>query len=154
MVSLAVLGALSIAENIYLGAEPRTRLGLIDRKALVTQAQALLDDLGIILNPNDLVETLSVADKQMVEIAKALRSEAKVLILDEPTAVLTPQESRTLFKTLRQLLEEGLSIIFISHKLAEVMSASAPTTTLSEDSRAARILHGSATWPATSASTN
>lgn len=128
----SVLGALSIAENIYLGAEPRTRLGLIDRKALVKDAQALLDDLGITLNPNDLVETLSVADKQMVEIAKALRSEAKVLILDEPTAVLSQNETHHLFRIINDLRERGMGLVYVSHRLDEIFEICTDITVIKD----------------------
>ncbi len=128
----SVLGALSIAENIYLGAEPRTRLGLIDRKALNRNAQSLLDDLGITLDPNDLVETLSVADKQMVEIAKALRSEAKVLILDEPTAVLSQNETRHLFRIINDLRERGLGLVYVSHRLDEIFEICTDITVIKD----------------------
>ncbi len=128
----SVLGALSIAENIYLGAEPCTRLGLIDRKALVRNAQALLDDLGITLNPNDLVETLSVADKQMVEIAKALRAEAKVLILDEPTAVLSQNETRHLFRIINDLRERGMGLVYVSHRLDEIFEICTDITVIKD----------------------
>ncbi|MCY4179921.1 MAG: sugar ABC transporter ATP-binding protein [Litoreibacter sp.] len=128
----SVLGALSIAENIYLGAEPRTRLGLIDRKALARNAQALLDDLGITLPPNDLVETLSVADKQMVEIAKALRAEAKVLILDEPTAVLSQNETRHLFRIINDLRERGMGLVYVSHRLDEIFEICTDITVIKD----------------------
>jgi ABC-type sugar transport system ATPase subunit len=128
----SVLGALSIAENIYLGAEPRTRLGLIDRKALNRSAQALLNDLGITLDPNDLVENLSVADKQMVEIAKALRSDAKVLILDEPTAVLSQNETRHLFRIIRDLRERGLGLVYVSHRLDEIFEICTDITVIKD----------------------
>ncbi|WP_136440704.1 sugar ABC transporter ATP-binding protein [Pacificoceanicola onchidii] len=128
----SVLGALSIAENIYLGAEPRTRLGLIDRKALTADAQALLDELGITLDPNALVETLSVADKQMVEIAKALRSEAKVLILDEPTAVLSQNETRHLFRIINDLRAKGLGLVYVSHRLDEIFEICTDITVIKD----------------------
>lgn len=128
----SVLGALSIAENIYLGAEPRTRLGLIDRKALKANAQALLDNLGIKLKPDDLVENLSVADKQMVEIAKALRSEAKVLILDEPTAVLSQNETRHLFRIINDLRARGLGLVYVSHRLDEIFELCTDITVIKD----------------------
>lgn len=128
----SVLGALSIAENIYLGAEPRTRLGLIDRKALKQNAQALLNSLGITLNPDDLVENLSVADKQMVEIAKALRSEAKVLILDEPTAVLSQNETRHLFRIINDLRARGLGLVYVSHRLDEIFELCTDITVIKD----------------------
>jgi len=128
----SVIGALSVAENIFLGAEPRTRLGLIDRKALRSNAEALLQDLGIDLDPNDLVETLSVANKQMVEIAKALRSEAKVLILDEPTAVLSQNETRHLFRIINDLRERGLGLVYVSHRLDEVFEICTDITVIKD----------------------
>jgi ribose transport system ATP-binding protein len=128
----SVLGALSIAENIYLGAEPRTWLGLIDRRALGKNAQALLDDLGIMLNPDDLVENLSVADKQMVEIAKALRADAKVLILDEPTAVLSRNETRHLFRIIKDLRERGLGLVYVSHRLDEIFEICTDITVIKD----------------------
>lgn len=134
----SVLGALSIAENIYLGAEPRTRLGLIDRKALKANAQALLSDLGIALDPDALVETLSVADKQMVEIAKALRSEAKVLILDEPTAVLSQNETRHLFRIITDLRKKGLGLVYVSHRLDEIFEICTDITVIKDGSVTSR----------------
>lgn len=128
----SVLGALSIAENIYLGAEPRTKFGLIDRRALKRDAQALLDDLGITLNPDDLVETLSVADKQMVEIAKALRVEAKVLILDEPTAVLSQNETKHLFRIINDLRERGMGLVYVSHRLDEIFEICTDITVIKD----------------------
>lgn len=128
----SVLGALSIAENIYLGAERRTRLGLIDRRALSQNAKALLDDLGITLNPDDLVETLSVADKQMVEIAKALRAEAKVLILDEPTAVLSQNETRHLFRIINELRDRGMGLVYVSHRLDEIFEICTDITVIKD----------------------
>lgn len=128
----SVLGALSIAENIYLGAEPRTRLGLIDRKALKADAQALLDDLGIRLAPDVLVETLSVADKQMVEIAKALRAQAKVLILDEPTAVLSQNETRHLFRIIKDLRARGMGLVYVSHRLDEIFEICTDITVIKD----------------------
>ena len=118
----SVLGALSISENIFLGTEPLTRLGLIDRKALRRDTLALLADLGITLSPDTLVETLSVADKQMVEIAKALRSDAKVLVLDEPTAVLSQNETTHLFRIMKDLRERGMGIVYVSHRLDEIFA--------------------------------
>ncbi len=116
----SVIDALSVSENIFLGAEPRTRLGLIDRRALRRQTQRLLGDLGLALSADALVEDLSVADRQMVEIAKALRADARVLILDEPTAVLSRNETRHLFGIIARLREKGLGIVYVSHRLDEI----------------------------------
>ena len=114
---------LSVLDNVMLGTEPlwapvSRRRGARDR---------LLDTskrFGLVVNPEALVADLSVGERQRVEILKALYRGARMLILDEPTAVLTPQESEALFATLRTLVEDGLSIIFISHKLDEVLRVS------------------------------
>ena len=114
---------LSVLDNIILGTQPIWDFRLQHGEA----AERILDlgsRFGLEVDPNARVAELSMGERQRVEILKALYRNARILILDEPTAVLTPQESRTLFKTLRQLLDEGLSIIFISHKLAEVLEVS------------------------------
>ena len=114
---------LSVLDNIILGTQPIWNFRLQRREA----ADRLIDlgsRFGLEVDPNLRVVELSMGERQRVEILKALYRNASILILDEPTAVLTPQESRTLFKTLRQLLNDGLSIIFISHKLAEVLEVS------------------------------
>ncbi|MEM6463429.1 MAG: ABC transporter ATP-binding protein [Pseudomonadota bacterium] len=116
-------GNLSVLDNIMIGTE---RLSLLrsDRSAARQKLAALSQRFGLQVEPDRLVGTLSVGEKQRVEILKALYRDARVLILDEPTAVLTGLESEKLFATLKGMTETGLSVIFISHKLAEVMSAS------------------------------
>lgn len=128
----SVIGALSIAENIYLGAEPRTGFGLIDRRLLRRNSEELLSKLGISLNPDDLVEQLSVADKQMVEIAKALRSNANVLILDEPTAVLSQNETEHLFRIIKGLREKGMGLVYVSHRLDEIFEVCTDVTVIKD----------------------
>ncbi|MBA8821605.1 D-xylose ABC transporter ATP-binding protein [Ochrobactrum sp. P6BS-III] len=110
---------LSVAENIYLAREPR-RGFLVDRKKLIADAKRCLDRLGVRINPNVQVRTLSVAQCQMVEIAKALSLNANVLIMDEPTSSLTEQEAQLLFKVIRDLKSQGTGIIYISHRLDEM----------------------------------
>ncbi|MBC6405329.1 MAG: sugar ABC transporter ATP-binding protein [Rhodospirillales bacterium] len=129
----SVLGALTVAENIFLGDEPLTRFGLIDRRRLTCNARVRLDNLGITLSPDALVETLSVADKQMVEIAKALRSEdEKVLILDEPTAVLSQNETTHLFRIIAGLREQGIGLIYVSHRLDEIFEICTDITVIKD----------------------
>ncbi|WP_158805473.1 MULTISPECIES: sugar ABC transporter ATP-binding protein [unclassified Acidisoma] len=111
---------LTVAENIFVGQAPRTRLGLLDRKGAVTAAREVLARLGVALDPQRLVESLTVADQQMVEIAKALIHRPKVLILDEPTAVIAGQEVVLLFERIRRLRDEGVAVIYISHRLEEI----------------------------------
>ncbi|MCK0196976.1 sugar ABC transporter ATP-binding protein [Ancylobacter sp. 6x-1] len=110
---------LSVAENIYLAREPR-RGFLVDRKALRTNAAACLARLGVAIDPDRPVRGLSVAQCQMVEIAKALSLNAEVLIMDEPTSSLTEQETRRLFKVIHDLKAAGVGIVYISHRLDEM----------------------------------
>ncbi|MCF6369464.1 sugar ABC transporter ATP-binding protein [Rhizobium halophilum] len=110
---------LSVAENIYLAREPR-RGFLIDRKKLRADAKRCLDRLGIDIDPDTHVRNLSVAQSQMVEIAKALSLDAEVLIMDEPTSSLTEQETKLLFQVIRDLKASGVGIVYISHRLDEM----------------------------------
>lgn len=110
---------LSVAENIYLAREPR-RGPFIDRKKLRADAKRCLDRLDVDIDPDTQVRNLSVAQSQMVEIAKALSFAAEVLIMDEPTSSLTQQETRLLFKVIRDLKSAGVGIIYISHRLDEM----------------------------------
>lgn len=115
---------LSVAENIYLAREPRLSfLGggfMVNRRKLRQDAKRCLDRLGVDINPDAQVRTLSVAQRQMVEIAKALSLNASVLIMDEPTSSLTQQEAQLLFRVIRDLKREGTGIIYISHRLDEM----------------------------------
>jgi ribose transport system ATP-binding protein len=110
---------LSVAENIYLAREPRRHF-LVDRKKLRADAKRCLDRLGVDIDPDVAVRSLSVAQCQMVEIAKALSLDAEVLIMDEPTSSLTEQETRLLFKVIRDLKAAGVGIVYISHRLDEM----------------------------------
>ncbi|MEV4252664.1 ABC transporter ATP-binding protein [Spirillospora sp. NPDC049652] len=112
---------LTVLENVILGAEPK-RAGRIDFAAARERIRAMAEQYGMRLDPDTLVEDLGVGDRQRVEIIKVLYRGAKVLILDEPTAVLVPQEVDELFGNLRELRAEGLTVLFISHKLDEVLS--------------------------------
>jgi ABC-type uncharacterized transport system ATPase subunit len=113
---------MTVAENIALGTQPLFRPKL-DSRAVARRIAKLSGDFGLAVDPNAPVTSLSVGERQRVEILKALYREARILILDEPTAVLTPAETEALFGTLKLLVQGGLSIIFISHKLNEVMAA-------------------------------
>ncbi len=114
----------TVAQNIFLGHEPRKGL-FCDEAEAVRRAQALSDEYGLKVNPADTVRDLSVGLQQRVEILKALRTGADVLILDEPTAVLTPQETEELFEVIRRIvLERHMTVILITHKLPEVMRVS------------------------------
>ncbi len=114
---------LSVTENIVLGGEPTSGFGgVIDRDAARTRVMELSERYGLKVDPDARVMDLSVGRQQRVEILKALYRDAKILILDEPTAVLTPQEVRELFDIVRGLVDEGLAVVIITHKLDEVMA--------------------------------
>ena len=110
---------LSVAENIFLAREPRRGV-FVDRARLRADAQRCLDRLGVDIAPGTLVRTLPVAQRQMVEIAKALSLDAEVLIMDEPTSSLTETETRQLFRIIHELKRAGVGIIYISHRLDEM----------------------------------
>ncbi|MBW3658348.1 MAG: ABC transporter ATP-binding protein, partial [Actinobacteria bacterium] len=109
----------TVAENITLGVEHTRGLGLLDRRSAEAEVRRLSEEFGLPVDPHAVVEDLPVGVQQRVEILKALHREARLLILDEPTAVLTPQETEDLFRAMRSLKESGRSIVFISHKLKE-----------------------------------
>ncbi|RZL51782.1 MAG: ATP-binding cassette domain-containing protein, partial [Variovorax sp.] len=114
---------LSVLDNVLMGTEPLWR-PFSRREAARAKLAAVSGRFGLPVKPDARVGTLSVGERQRVEILKALYRGARILILDEPTAVLTPQESESLFATLAQMVAQGLSIIFISHKLGEVLRVS------------------------------
>ncbi len=126
---------LSVAENIFLGVEPHRpspwplRL-LIDEERMRRDSKRLLSRFGIALDPERKVRSLGAGQKQLVEIARALRNRSRVLILDEPTAALTDRESEALLELLRELQREGQSIVYISHRLDEVMAIASHITVL------------------------
>ncbi|MFC9678597.1 sugar ABC transporter ATP-binding protein [Streptomyces sp. NPDC056948] len=121
---------LSIAENIYMGRRPKRALGRIDHKATHNATAALMERLGVELDPDRPARGLSIADQQIVEIAKALSFDARVLIMDEPTAALTGSEVARLFGVVRTLRDQGAAVLFISHRLEEIFEISRRVTTL------------------------
>jgi ribose transport system ATP-binding protein len=116
---LNLAGKLSIAANLFLGREP-TRLGLIDQHAIDIQSRKYLAMVGLDVLPQTIVGTLSIGKQQLVEIAKALSTSARLIIMDEPTSALSEHESQTLFEVVRQLRARGVSVLYISHRLHEV----------------------------------
>ena len=111
---------LTVAQNIFLGREPRNQLGMIDKKKLLRESRRLLDFLQTDIDPNAKVSTLGVAHQQLVEVAKALSVNAEILVMDEPTAALSEKEIETLFQIIKSLQENGVSIIYISHRMQEL----------------------------------
>ncbi|BBQ80821.1 ribose import ATP-binding protein RbsA [Raoultella ornithinolytica] len=114
---------LTVAENIFLGSE-LARGGLVQRKEMINQAQAVIDRLGAQFKASDRVMILTIAEQQQVEIARALHRNSRVLVMDEPTAALSSRETQRLFELILRLRDEGMAIIYISHRMAEVYELS------------------------------
>jgi simple sugar transport system ATP-binding protein len=129
---------LTVLENVVLGAEP-TRSGLLDKRAARRKIREISDAYGLGLNPDEMVENLGVGARQRVEICKVLYRGARILILDEPTAVLVPQEVEELFGNLRELKAEGLTVLFISHKLDEVLAVADEITVIRRGTTVATV---------------
>ena len=128
---LSLIPHLTVGQNIFLGREPRTRLGaIIDWRDLYAQSQVLLDQLSLNVDARASVRDLSIAERQMVEVAKALSFIADLIAMDEPTSSLTDKETEVLFEVMRAFKARGLSIIFISHRLEEVFEISDRVTVL------------------------
>jgi simple sugar transport system ATP-binding protein len=131
---------MTVAENIVLAAEPTRAGGLLDEKTADRRVLELSERFGLAVDPEAKVEEISVGQQQRVEILKALYRGAEVLILDEPTAVLTPQEAGELFEIIRSLQAQGTSIIFITHKLKEVLEIADRITVLRRGKRSTPCL--------------
>ena len=117
---LNLVPQLSVGENIFLGREPKKKNGLIDWNKLYDESIKYLSKLSSDINPKKKVETLSVAEQQIVEVAKALSYNAKIIIMDEPTAALTTKEVAELFKVIKWLKSQNIGIIYISHRMEEI----------------------------------
>ena len=128
----------SVAQNIYLGREPH-RFGFLDDRALRRNVTALLGDLGIehLVDPDAMVHELSVAEQQMVEIAKAMSFDARVMVMDEPTAALSTREVDVLFGLIRELKARGVTVVYISHRFREIFSIADRVTVLKDGAKVA-----------------
>ncbi|SAK45983.1 ABC transporter [Caballeronia pedi] len=136
---LNLVDTLSAVDNIFLGKELRTRMGFPDRRAMHDAAAKVLAQLGFRAPPNTLVGTLRVGEKQLVEIAKALLADARVLIMDEPTSALSDTETQALLTLTRDLRERGMGIVLISHRLGEVFAVADRVTVLRDGRRIATL---------------
>jgi general nucleoside transport system ATP-binding protein len=125
-----LIPVMTVAENIVLATEPRRSGVLLDYAAAEERVRALSESFGLAVHPRSRIESITVGQQQRVEILKALYRGADILVLDEPTAVLTPQEAKELFVIVRSLTEQGKSIVFISHKLNEVLEIADRVTVL------------------------
>ncbi|MGV2984733.1 sugar ABC transporter ATP-binding protein [Microbacterium sp. AGC85] len=113
---------LSVTENIFMGRQPTNRIGRIDRRSMRQEVEQIFQRLGVALDPDRITEGLSIADQQIIEIAKAISLDASVLIMDEPTAALSGVEVERLFAVARSLRDEGRAVLFISHRFDEVFA--------------------------------
>lgn len=127
---LDLVPEMTIAENLYLGREPRTAFRLCDRQRMVEDARSLLEHLGIELNPARRVSSLRVGEQQLAEIARALSLDARVLIMDEPTSALADAEVQQLFAVVRDVRRHGVSVLYISHRLEELAEIADRATVL------------------------
>jgi ABC-type sugar transport system ATPase subunit len=135
---------MTIEENIFIGREPN-RTGFVDRGQMRESALGFLRQVGVDLDPRAMVRNLSVAQQQMVEIAKALSFNARIVIMDEPTSALTDNEVQALFKIIRGLKERGLGIVFVSHRLEEVFDICDRITVLRDGRNAGELLTATST---------
>jgi ribose transport system ATP-binding protein len=132
---LNLVPELTVADNIFLGREPLIAGVAIDRRRMGRTAAALLRRLGIAIDPESRVAELRIGEQQLVEIAKALSLDARILIMDEPTSALSSSECETLFKVVRQLAADGVAIIYTSHRLDEVIALADRVTVLRDGGR-------------------
>ncbi len=136
---------LDIAQNIFLGREPAGRIpGTINRRQILADAKRILDSIGFEIDPSITVEKLGVAQQQMVEIAKAISQNARILVMDEPTAALSDRESELLFALIARLKADGVAIIYISHRMAEVFAMGDRITVLRDGRRIDELRPGDA----------
>ncbi|MDO4866295.1 MAG: ATP-binding cassette domain-containing protein [Clostridia bacterium] len=118
----------SVMENVYLGRFPLNKIGMVDSRKMYQETKTIFDDLEIDVDPRTIIGTLSVSKRQMVEIAKAVSYNAKILVLDEPTSSLTEDEVEHLFRIMNRLTAKGVGIIYISHKMDEILRISDDVT--------------------------
>jgi ribose transport system ATP-binding protein len=130
----SLVPTLTVAQNIFLRAEPRNRAGLIDDRLMVERARELLGQMGVEIDPRKRVSQLGTAGWQLVEIAKALSKDARILIMDEPTASLASSEVERLFAIIERLKQRGIGIVFITHRLEEVIAVADRVTVLRDGS--------------------
>ncbi len=142
---LTVLDNMNIAENIFLGREQRRSRVFVDKRQMHAEARRLLDEVGLNLDTWRKARDLSTAQKQMIEVAKALSFHSKIIIMDEPTSSLTETETETLFGIVRKLRSSGVAIVFISHKLAEIFAISDEVAVLRDGVSAGRMVTAACT---------
>ncbi|MDD7770196.1 sugar ABC transporter ATP-binding protein [Suipraeoptans intestinalis] len=117
---LSVANHLTVAENIYLGCEPRRKNGMLDRKKMNRDAQAILDEMNVDMQADMLAGHLNAAQQQMIEIAKVISKQARIVIMDEPTSSLSEHEIQSLFIQIKKLIEKNVSVVYITHRMKEI----------------------------------
>jgi ribose transport system ATP-binding protein len=127
---LAVVENLTVGENIFLAKEPRSRCGLIDRGRMYREARDVLRMIDMDVDPATRVSELSVGQRQMIEIAKALSAQSKIIVMDEPTASLSHHETSVLVGLVKRLRERGIAVVYISHRLEEIFELADRVTVL------------------------
>ncbi|HKY60053.1 MAG TPA: sugar ABC transporter ATP-binding protein [Gemmatimonadota bacterium] len=132
---LTLVPTLSAAENVFLGREPRRAPGIVDRAAMIEGARRILEGLGARFDVRRPVQEMSLARRQLVEVAKALSLDARILVMDEPTSALTERETRSLFSTIRRLTARGVAVVYISHRLDEIFEIGDRVTVLRDGRR-------------------
>lgn len=131
---LNVMFDLTVEENLFMGKEIHGKFGICDKKVMQKKAQEALNTLGVNISPKTVMSELSVGQQQMVEICKALMADAKVIIMDEPTAALTQSETVALFKVIESLRKKGVSMVYISHRMEEIFELCDRITVLRDGS--------------------
>ena len=137
---LNTFDSLTVAENIFAGQLVRNRLGIINWGKMVKEAKAILVNLGSDINPNEYMENLSVGGKQLIEIAKAIRKKAKILVMDEPTSALSEKDVLVLYSVVRKLKSEGVSIIYITHRIEEIFELTDRVVVLRDAKKVGEVL--------------
>ena len=138
---LNLIPHLSVAENIFLGREPLDRLGLIDFKRMYDQTSTLLGKLDLHVDPRKSVNELRVGQQQIVEVGKALALNARVIIMDEPTSAISEREVDVLFDLIGSLIQRGVAVVYISHKLGEVFRIAGNITVMRDGRTVASRAH-------------
>lgn len=131
---LNVMFDLTVEENMFMGKEIKKAFGICDKKAMCAEVEKVLDRLGVSIDPKKRMNELSIGQQQMIEIAKALMMDAKVIIMDEPTTALTQKETDILFEVVNRLREKGVSIVYISHRMEEIFQLCDRITVLRDGS--------------------
>lgn len=133
---------MTVAENIYIGDWEKNKYGLYDKKRTSSKAEELLNMMGASLNPNEMIGNLRLAEKQIIEILKALTQDVKIIVLDEPTSSLNEKEKENLFQIISNMKKRGISIIFISHFIEDVMQLSDKVTVLKDGLNSGHFVSG------------